>query len=102
MRLSNYLSLAGLEAHVKLVSRIAIVLSFFSSGEARAQAPFDSTVQAVLTPMVSSVRRVIDSRTVPGIRWSRISDVGSDLTRTYENIGWNSIWVSRGRPTQAA
>ena len=102
MRLSNYLSLAGLEAHVKLVSRIAIVLSFFSSGEARAQAPFDSTVQAVLTPMMSSVRRVIDSRTVPGIRWSRISDVGSDLTRTYENIGWNSIWVSRGRPTQAA
>ena len=52
MRLSNYLSLAGLEAHVKLVSRIAIVLSFFSSGEARAQAPFDSTVQAVLTPMM--------------------------------------------------
>lgn len=88
---------------VKFDRRIvpAIVLSV-TGIEARAQTQSDTTLQFAPTPVMASVRQQIESRAAQGARWSRISDVGPDLVRTYESVGWAPLWIKAGRPTRAA
>lgn len=50
----------------------------------------------------SALARLIERGRHPSMRWERFSDVQSDATALYARNGWGPLWLSGGRPTDAA
>ncbi len=95
------LSVGKLKAAL-ILATVAVALPRSLSGQVPAADSGTVAPVVELSPAMQLVKEQVKNRMVPRARWSKIADVGVELTRVYEYNGWRPLWISRGRPTRAA